>query len=64
MAGASDPSHDQLCAARCNPYHKLSEEAVAAGEVRWGVDDGEGREVLAGRTRQGAGSEEATDHGG
>jgi len=33
-AGTADPSHEDLCAARCNPYQKLSEQAVAAGEVR------------------------------
>lgn len=34
MAGTADPSHDELSAARTNPYAKPSEEEVAAGEVR------------------------------
>lgn len=34
MAGTADPSHDELSAARTNPYVKPSEEEVAAGEVR------------------------------
>ncbi|KAI7841339.1 hypothetical protein COHA_004957 [Chlorella ohadii] len=32
--GTADPSHEDLCAARCNPYQKLSEQAVAAGEAK------------------------------